>query len=133
MSKKVKVFSVGFVALCLILQIFLVSSAVTEGSYSVFMPNNQEKVQLISGTNASSQTPRTYMSFTGGSANYIYVQTQLDKVEITPVTSGWMKLEKSDSFYSIYYTSSQPAGTRLRVMGYQKNIFGKTASGFIYI
>ncbi len=134
MSKKTKILSILLIVLCCMLQFVVIPAAVTEGNYSKTLPNWQEKVELISGTNASASPARTYMSFTGGTANYIYVQTQF-RGSGAAVTDGWQELQKTsdDYYYSIWYNSSLGAGTALKVMAYQRNVLSKTASGYIYI
>lgn len=131
MTKKSKILTVILLVFCCALQFIIISGAATEGSYSKTLPNWQEKVTLISGTNASATPARTYMTFSGGSANYIYVQVQLSSG--TAVSSGWTELSQSSDYRSIYYTSTLGAGTSLKVVAYQKNILDKTASGYIYI
>lgn len=131
MTKRGKILSVLLVVLICVLQFSLASVALTEGSYNVTLPNLQRKVVLISGTNADSDPARTYMTFSGGTANYIYVQVQL--ASGTAVSNGWMELPKSSYYQSVPYNTVVGAGTSLNVVGYQKNVVSKTASGYIYI
>lgn len=131
MTKISKMFTVILLVLCCMLQFIMISGAVTEGNYNKTLPNWQEKVELISGTNAAEYTKKAYMTFSGGTANYIYVQVQLSSG--TAVSSGWMELSKSPDYRSVFYTSTLGAGTALKIVGYQKNIANKTASGYIYI
>ena len=131
MTKKAKTLTVVLLVLCFMLQFVMISGAVTEGSYSKTLPNWQTKVELISGTNAAEYTKKAYMTFSGGTANYIYVQVQLGSG--TAVSSGWLELSKSDDYRSVNYTSTLGAGTDLKIVAYQKHVKDKTASGYIYI
>lgn len=132
MTKKTKAFTLICVISCILMQFTILSSGVTEGGYSKTLPNMQEKVILISGTNATSTPARTYMTFSGGTANKIYVQTQRTS-DNTAVTSGWKELSLSSYYQSIDFLTTLNPGTGLKVVAYQKNVLNKTASGYIYI
>lgn len=131
MSKKTKILTVILLAVCLMFQFVMASGAATKGQYNVTLSNWQGKEVLLSGTNGSDYTEYAKISFTGGTANYIYVQVQLPSG--SAVSSGWTKLSRSTDYYAISYTSTIGAGTAMQMVGYQKNIEAKTASGYIYL
>lgn len=131
MSKKSKITTVILLVVCCMFQFVMFSGAATEGGYNETLPKWRERVTLISGTNAASYTQKASMTFSGGTANRIYVQVQLPSG--SAVSSGWLEISKSGDYRSVNYTSTIGAGTKLKIVAYQKNIQDKTATGYIYI
>lgn len=133
MNRKTKILTVVLLAVCLMFQLVVASGAatVTEAEYNKTLPNWQEKIVLLDGKNDSKHTKKAEISFTGGTANYIYVQVQLTSG--SAVSSGWTKLSRSTDFYNIAYASTIGSGTAMQVVGYQKNVEAKTASGYIFL
>lgn len=105
-------------------------AATTEGSFNVTLKNLQRKETLITGENASTGQ-YSKAKVTGGTVNSVYMQTQLSSSG--SAVSAYTEVPRNSRYYYINYTDKIGAGTGLKVVGYQKNVNSKTASGYIYI
>ena len=131
MTKKARVITIMMILVCAFAQLAVMANAATSAYYTnVTLPNLQREVQLAAGTNASNNSARTYMTFSGGTANKIYVQTQKSDGS-SPITA-WCEFSQSNNYQSLWYNTNVKTGTGLKVIAYQKNVLSKTASGHIY-
>ncbi len=130
MSKKRKILTWILLVACFVVQTSLFVSAKHEGSFSVTLPNWQRNVTLFTGeTYGTGQYSNIWVE--GGTVNVVYTQLQLSSTG-APV-SEWREVPNDGNKYYIYFTNKLGEGTGLRVVGFQKNVLSKTASGYIYL
>ncbi|MBO5947434.1 hypothetical protein J6Q66_01205 [bacterium] len=130
MKKITKIISLFLVCLCCVLQFCAYSSAATTAKYDVFLRNFQEKQTFASGENDTAIPNTSYITFTSGTANYIYVQVQNSSG--VAVSSDWKKISNGTTAYvELPHLVSISSGATLKIVGYQKNIDYKSAKGDI--
>ena len=131
MNKTKKIIAVLVVCVCLALQLVAISGAAESGTFNVSLPNWQTKVLLFKGTKTD-DVKKAYVTLTGGTANYVYVQMTSQKTgnEFT----DWAQIPNDGVRYSISY-KLQPNKNKavLLATGYQKNVLSKTAAGKIVL
>lgn len=112
------------------MQTSLFVSAKHEESFSVTLPNWQRSVALFTGeTYGTGQYSDIWVE--GGTVNIVYAQLRLSGTG-APV-SQWTEAYNDGNPYPVYFTTKLGEGTGVTMMGKQKNVASKTASGYIYL
>ena len=130
MSRSKKMLTWVLLVACFVVQTSLFVSAKHKGNFNVTLPNLQRSVELFTGESyGHGQYSDIWVK--GGTVNIVYAQLRLSGTG-APV-SEWVPAYNDGNRYPVYFTTTLGEGTGLTMMGKQKNVTSKTASGYVYL